>query len=115
MPVECLAYDFFRILLAPHGERFWRPDTDWSQGGPLIDKFDVEFLRFGEKGFYERDPQWNQKPCIGAVIRLTPGCTYAEIHIEQCMTGDTRLMAGCRAIVAAKFGETVQVPKDLQP
>lgn len=89
----------------------WSPSTDWSQGGPLIDKYDVELIRFGEQAWYERDPQWNQKPCVGAVIRHAPYDTVSgDISIEECMTGETRLIAVCRAIVAAKLGDIVKVP-----
>lgn len=89
----------------------WEPSTDWRQGGPLIDKYDVELIRFGEQAFYERDPQWNQKPCIGAVIRHAPHDTVSgDIDISECMTGETRLIAVCRAIVAWELGDIVKVP-----
>ena len=91
----------------------YKPSTEWAQGGALIDQFDVEILRFGEQAFYERDPQWNQKPCVGATIRKYAGCTYSELHIEQCMTAETRLVAVCRAVVAELLGKTVSVPKEL--
>lgn len=93
--------------------RKYDPAGNWAVGGPLLDKYDVELMRFGEQAFYERDPQWNQKPCIGAVIRRAPGCTYNEIHIEECNEGGTRLIAGCRAIVCARLGKAVMVPAEL--
>lgn len=116
--VEQGAWWYTDPLKAPFGERIykadWKPSTDWSQGGPLIDKYDVELIRFGEQAWYERDPQWNQKPCVGAVIRHAPYDTVSgDIHIEECMTGETRLIAACRAIVRAKLGETAQVPAEL--
>lgn len=88
-----------------------RYSSDWSQGGPLIDKYNVEIIRFGEQAFYERDPQWNQKPCVGAVIRHAPRDTVSgDIDISECMTGETRLIAVCRAIVAWELGDIVKVP-----
>lgn len=94
--------------------RKWEPSTDWNHCGPLIEEYDVELIRFGEQAWYERDPQWNQKPCVGAVIRRAPYDTVSgDIHIEECMTGETRLIAACRAIVRAKLGETVQIPAAL--
>jgi hypothetical protein len=92
----------------------FKPSTDWVHGGPLIDKYDVELLRFGEQAWYERDPQWNQKPCVGAVIRHAPYDTISgDIHIEECIVADTRLIAACRAIVAHKIGDAIMVPTEL--
>lgn len=65
----------------------WRPSTDWSQGGPLIDKYRIAFDD-GITDFYAC--------CEG-------GDGYGMSH----------LIAACRAIVAAKLGDVVQVPTEL--
>ena len=113
--VEQGAWWYTDPVKAPFSERIrkadWKPSTDWRQGGPLFDKCEIELIRFGEHAWYQRDPQWNQKPCVGAVIRHAPYDTVSgDIHIEECMTGETRLIAACRAIVAAKLGDIVKVP-----
>lgn len=68
----------------------YSPSADWSQGGPLIDKHNVEILRAGD-------------------------CVMAKLYGLTNAAGDgkTPLIAACRAIVAAKLGDAVSVPEDL--
>ncbi|HHQ2709894.1 TPA: phage protein NinX family protein [Pseudomonas aeruginosa] len=71
------------------------PSSDWSQGGPLITKYLIEF----------------------AVEHARTICAYLcdenGMYISGCSYGDTYLIAACRAIVTAKLGETVNVPAEL--
>ncbi len=68
----------------------WSPSTDWSQGGPLIDKHNVEILRAGD-------------------------CVMAKLYGLTNAAGDgkTPLIAACRAIVTANQGDVVSVPEEL--
>jgi hypothetical protein len=59
--------------------------TDWAEGGPLFDKYDVTFDRYFFKG--EKESKIGAK----AMNLLPPSL------------GETRLIAGCRAIVALKY------------
>lgn len=71
----------------------WSPSTDWAQGGPLIDKHHVGFSLFTD---------WVatvETPDSGVIIATE--------------SGPTHLIAACRAIVAAKLGDAVQVPAEL--
>ena len=68
----------------------WAPSTDWSQGGLLIDEHRV---LFGQH--------------FGVFVATIPG--LAPTHAA----GETHLIASCRVIVAAKLGDTVQVPAEL--
>lgn len=72
-----------------HTKRY-NPWENWALGGPLIDRLQVEILRSG--------------PVVHAKLY---GLTNAA------GAGDSALIAACRAIVAAKLGDTVQVPKEL--
>ncbi|MGQ7956485.1 phage protein NinX family protein [Pseudomonas sp. SP16.1] len=65
----------------------WSPSTEWHQGGRLIDQH-LPLFTF----------------CRGQV--------RAEM-IGKVALGDTYLIAACRAIVAAKLGESVSVPSSL--
>lgn len=71
----------------------WSPSTDWSQGGPLIEQLQV------------------------AVD--SPRQTNLDSWQAQCWDkhsferGPTPLIAACRAIVAAKLGNEVDVPDEL--
>ena len=74
----------------------WSPSTDWSQGGPLIEQFGVDI---------EKDHDWSAFCFVYAY----------DTTIERAATmgGPAPLIAVCRAIVAAKLGETVDVPEVL--
>ncbi|AXQ48937.1 MULTISPECIES: DUF2591 domain-containing protein [Pseudomonas] len=78
-----------------HTKRF-NPWEDWAVGGPLIEKRMVSL----------HCPQSTDDVWAGWVI-TDKG--------EFCQAGDSALIAASRAIVAAKLGDTVQVPKELMP
>ncbi|MGS0941087.1 phage protein NinX family protein [Pseudomonas luteola] len=65
------------------------PSSAWSQGGPLIEKSRIELT-------FLREQEW---------IAFTFDAEYEA--------GATPLIAACRAIVAAKLGDTVQIPSEL--
>lgn len=76
--------------------RHWKPSSNWENGGPLIEKHAVSL----------HCPQSTDDVWAGWVITDSG---------EFCQAGDTALIAACRAIVAARLGDTVQVPKELVP
>jgi hypothetical protein len=78
----------------------YRPSTDWAQGGPLLDRFDIA-MNGGHDGGAD---------CIYATLRCVP---VTAPYRTGC--GPTRLIAAKRAIVAAKLGDTVKVPAELMP
>lgn len=77
------------------GPNMWSPSVNWSQGGPLIDEHKIEFR-------YVSDDIVRAVLATGAAFIPTP---YG--------TGETHLIAACRAIVAAKLGDTVSIPTEL--
>ena len=78
--------EYYRIMV-----QGYCPSTDWSQGGPLIDKHNA---------YHHRDQR---------------GQITAWVEGFRSYKGETRLIAACRAIVAAKLGDVVQVPEELAP
>lgn len=80
----------------------WSPSTSWGDAGPLIEKESVT---------------------VGKRVDCRPGAKQwdAFIDVKFCPAaigawfGETPLIAACRAIVSAKLGDTVQVPKELLP
>lgn len=77
----------------PHGK--YSPSTDWAVGGPLIDKHKLD---------------------LGAPMeadRFTTWTANTEWGHPLGYKGETALIATCRAIVAAKLGNTVQIPAEL--
>lgn len=73
----------------------WSPSTDWAQGGPLLDSMVIGVIH-------------------NSRIRPHPfdkGYQAMASHFIGPSEGHTILIAACRAIVAAKMGDVVQVPK----
>ena len=68
------------------------PSTDWSRGGPIIERelIDVKHL-----------------PGIGWIAETPPDFN------DQSETGPTPLIAAMRCYVASKLGETIDIPQEL--
>ena len=71
------------------------PSTDWSQGGPLLERECLEVRVFAEHGAPDGGPYWisERHPAVG--------------H------GPTPLIAAMRCLVAATLGDEVDVPDEL--
>ena len=77
--------------------RFWRPTTDWAQGGPLLEKYQIELLTI--KIGSDSVKHW---------------CAFFHADSRKYEKCHTALIAICRAIVAAKLGDVVLVPEELE-
>ncbi len=73
------------------------PSTDWSQGGPLIVKYGCDLTCIASANCWEAACWDNDMP-------------VPDLHVRE---GETPLIAACRSIVAAKLGDTVQIPSEL--
>ena len=74
----------------------YHPSHNWSQGGPLIEMYQLDFS--------VEHPQ-----TIGAAL-----CDENGMYIDdRIMFGETHLIAACRAIAAVKLGTTVSIPVEL--
>ncbi|HEN8714028.1 TPA: DUF2591 domain-containing protein [Pseudomonas putida] len=78
-----------------HTKRY-NPWEDWALGGPLIEEHMVSL----------HCPQSTDDVWAGWVI---------TDQGEYCQAGNNALIAASRAIVAAKLGDNIQVPKELIP
>lgn len=76
----------------------WQPSSDWSQGGPLIERESLAVAADGD--------DWCAAKCDG----MDPG---GDLYVSIWYGGGTPLIAACRAIVAAKIGDKVAVPQEL--
>lgn len=74
----------------------YSPSTDWAQGGPLIDRGCGLYQCRSETG---HGTFWI--------------CSFGTYPDNVPHTGETALIAACRAIVADKLGPTVSVPVEL--
>lgn len=77
--------------------QLFSPSVYWSQGGPLIDRYNPRMTP-QVLGLKDEEP-YCASIGTGDVIHFHCGATY--------------LIAVCRAIVAAKLGDEVQVPAEL--
>ncbi|QXI40446.1 phage protein NinX family protein [Pseudomonas xantholysinigenes] len=77
-----------------HPKDQWAPSTNWAQGGPLFDEHWPTFS-FAEG-------------LVRAEVIVASGQMFSAI-------GPDYLVAACRAIVAARHGEPINVPKELTP
>lgn len=76
--------------------------SDWAQGGPLIDEYEICIICLST--------------CDPTIERLGGGDWSAktrESDHDYSRLSPTPLVAACRAILRAKFGDTVSVPKEL--
>lgn len=72
---------------------FFSPSTDWSQGGPIIERENISVLEAGKF--------WGARP-------LQDGVTPTRDSY-----GPTPLIAAMRCYCASKLGDTVDVPEEL--
>lgn len=68
------------------------PSSDWTQGGPLIDRFEIELF-------------------ISATAK---GRFGAGIKGRCAVVSDSYLLSAMRVLVRAELGDTVAVPAELQ-
>ena len=95
----CPVMDEYKVAATVSGgdiESAWMPSIDWAQAGPLIEAHGVEIMA---------------SPLAGVKYVAIAG---SEEDYEW-VSGETHLIAACRAIVAAKLGDVVSVPAELVP
>ncbi len=85
-------------LLLPSGDRF-EPSTNWADGGPLIERYDLMFER------YAPSPQDDGRKFL----------CYAGGDGRQGTLGigASHLEAAMRMVVARGFGEEMEIPDEL--
>jgi hypothetical protein len=74
----------------------YTPSTDWSQGGPIIEREGVTLTQ------YDDYPNWS-------------ATLYATDYNEHThVTAPTPLIAAMRCYVASKLGDDVNIPEELK-
>lgn len=90
--------EFIALENLPPSESFWKYNysTNWSQGGPIIDRMMRDGLRLTGYTCLPTDP------------------THCQAQIKGIVTGGpTPLIAAMRCRVASKLGDEVDVPDEL--
>lgn len=77
----------------------YQPCEDWAIGGPLIHKYGCDLNCIAAANAWEASCWDDALPC-------------PWLHNEE---GQSPLIAACRAIVRAKLGKIVQIPRELLP
>lgn len=78
--------------------QFYSPSTDWSQGGPIIEREGIAI---------HPSPTWTAR--YGLTVLAHHGGFRGHF---QC-TGPTPLIAAMRCFVTSKLGDEVEVPEEL--
>ncbi len=105
----CKAADFFKAhrmtpkqflhiwKTHPLSDPWFHPSTDWSQGGPIIEREKIE-LKIPEA------------PKFGPWMALKADASGDYLH----HSGPTPLIAAMRCYVASKLGDEVEIPEELR-
>ena len=80
-------------------------DTDWSQGGPIIERERLTVAAEGDP----RSPVWVSSLTYPAKVTYVVGTAMRFCS----MRGPTPLIAAMRCYVASKLGDEVDVPEEL--
>ena len=99
--IELTGHDgYTNVLMVTVGDdNDWKysPSTDWAQGGPIIEREEIELTR----GSLDSN-EWV------ATIDLFEGDVMRESQ-----SGETPLIAAMRCYVASKLGDEVEIPDEL--
>ena len=87
---KCEGRDYRRLDTGKWTTDCFQPTTDWSFGGPIIEREKIAVQSPNDKGWYARD--------------------YA---FKTHMSGSTPLIAAMRCYVASKLGDTIEIPKEI--
>ena len=80
----------------------FEPTTNWKQGGPIIEKQEIELLKWAIDGWKAKDTNYQ--------FLNTP---QERVHFAE-MYGPTPLIAAMRCYVASKLGEEIEIPEELK-
>ena len=103
-----------------------RYSTDWSQGGPIIEREGVSVIQLERESIPDAKGFWQGKyqDQWGAVIgdRHSPEEQHGSqgdywgrsYHVDEAaVIGPTPLIAAMRCYVASKLGAEIEIPKEL--
>jgi hypothetical protein len=94
-------YDQWAIDEECDGDNALRYTTDWSQMGPILERQEIELLKWAVEGWAAKDTNYQFLNTPQELARFAEG------------VGPTPLVAAARCYVASKLGDTVEVPEEL--
>ena len=96
------AGDYPHLLSA--GFRPPKYSTDWAQGGPIIEREEINLLKRDDNPWYGYAYRFGKHK----KMRGQRGCEIFRA------TGQTPLTAAMRCYVASKLGDEVEIPEELK-
>jgi len=94
----------FALQWPSTGNQHLHPSTDWSQGGPIIEREGIDLYCNVPTNPAHKDPLW-----CGSWRARHHRCGYGT----NMSHGPTSLIAAMRCYVASKLGAEVEIPNEL--
>jgi hypothetical protein len=109
---ECEGYNVknvaqFKMIHEGHPNHHLHFSADWSQGGPIIEREDIDVARYHPVDYRDGHKEFAAKL---AFVKRHPS---RDAYWYAGMRGPTPLIAGMRCFVASKLGDEVEVPDEL--
>ena len=79
---------------------WYSPSTDWAQGGPIIEREEINILKLEET--------------LPDAMAPHPACWSGHIDGIFVRYGPTPLIAAMRCYVASKLGDEIKIPDNLK-
>lgn len=96
---KCEGYDALDWFWDDYAAKEFMPSTDWSEGGPIIER---EGVSLNHLTITEDHQRWAAH-AKATIKDVKPRANY----------GPTPLLAAMRCYVASKLGDKVDIPEDL--
>ena len=96
---KCEGLMMGKIAIDGITQGFYKPSINWAQGGPIIEREQLEVMPTTECG-NGGEEQWEVRKFL----------SECELFAQY---GPTPLIAAMRCYVASKLGDTVEVPTEL--
>lgn len=96
LPADKWGVVWVPVPTEPHFNMEYKPSTKWSQGGPIIERENIEL-----------------SPPFTAEDGTMFGGWHGTINNKASQLGPTPLIAAMRCYVASKLGDEVEIPEEL--
>lgn len=91
----------------------FRPSSDWSQGGPIIERELIDIATKWHNDVGVMSPTWQEKGYAAPSGYHWQATTISDDDCAYWIEGPTPLIAAMRCYVASKLGDEVEVPAEL--
>jgi hypothetical protein len=106
---KCEGIDLFETdgwVYDDEGRRPYKPSTDWSQGGPLLERERLSLTYDAHWHYDPTDPEDNGERWYCELTEPNEGSSHG-------MYGPTPLVAAMRTLVSSRLGPEIEIPQEL--